>query len=670
MNMAGTAGVDLAFQHQYMQAALMVSLLSVWLLVGLFYYLNCYTKRDYFTIWTAAWLFYALWLTLTFNGTVAPPGSFLFTLRECCVAISAAFLMWGSLRFLGLKVNQSLFGLFILFLVVWTFVSPQVVSSTLQVEAPVFILLGMGSLFAGVCFYRQRKKMPFVGAGMLALGFFLWGIYLITYPISEEFQDLYRASFFVAAVLQLFIAVSMIVLVMEEVRYNAELLRDQADRVRLEKEELQVKVITAEERCKNLYDQVRLSEGLQEAYNELRRTQQVVVQQERLRALGQMASGIAHDVNNALSPIIAYADLLIVTNPTLPENSRCLLGTIRQSGEDIARIVARLREFYRNRSETEPLEEVDIGQVVDEVITLTRPRWRDLAQRSGISIQVVADVQPSLPPLLSDPAELREALTNLIFNAVDAMPQGGAITLAARCASAPPNAHGESAGETTCLEVRDNGTGMDEKVRQRCLEPFFSTKAQRGGTGSGHAMVYGMMQRHEGSIQIESAPGRGTSIRLVFPPARSHHPVTHVPVAKALQPRSLSVLCIDDEPQVRKLMEDYLSKLGHHVTVASGGPQGVDLFRSAQLTDRRFEAVITDLGMPDFDGNKVAGAIKAISPETPIIMLTGWGTMMKSEGEKSPEIDALVSKPPRMAELNKLLLQLTSGVAIDSGSSR
>jgi CheY-like chemotaxis protein len=132
-----------------------------------------------------------------------------------------------------------------------------------------------------------------------------------------------------------------------------------------------------------------------------------------------------------------------------------------------------------------------------------------------------------------------------------------------------------------------------------------------------------------------------------------------VKTAKALQPRSLSVLCIDDEPQVRRLMEDCLSKLGHRVTVASGGAQGVDLFRSAQPTERQFEAVITDLGMPDLDGNKVAAAIKSLSPRTPVIMLTGWGAMIKSEGEKMAEIDALVSKPPRIGELNELLLQLT-----------
>src|SRR5208282_2399049 len=307
--------LHLDFSQQYLQATLFVSLLSVWVLVGLFYYLNRYTRREYFTIWTVAWLFYALWLTLGLNtqtlglntqGTTYNKA--VFILQQCCVAISAVFLLWGSARFLSLPVRQTLLTLFMLFLLVWTVVSPEVLSNTLQIQLPVFILIGLGSVFAGVCFYRVRKKMPFVGAGMLSLGFFLWGVYLSSYPFSQKYQELYNAGFLIAAVLQLFIAVSMIVLVMEEVRYNAEQMRAEMETVRSEKEALQVKVLTTEEQCRSLYDRVRLTEGVQKAYDELRRTQQVVVQQERLRALGQMASGVAHDINNALSPIVAYSE--------------------------------------------------------------------------------------------------------------------------------------------------------------------------------------------------------------------------------------------------------------------------------------------------------------------------------------------------------------------------
>src|SRR5258708_2925861 len=160
--------IGLEFSKEYLRAALMVSLLSVWMLVGLFYYLNRYTRREYFTLWTAAWLFYALWLTLSLNVVEPTMRSPIFMIKQWCVSISAVFLLWGSLRFLNIPVRQSLFGLFMLFLLVWTFVSPYSHLDAVQVQMPVFILLGLASVFAGVCFFRVRKKMPFVGAGMLS----------------------------------------------------------------------------------------------------------------------------------------------------------------------------------------------------------------------------------------------------------------------------------------------------------------------------------------------------------------------------------------------------------------------------------------------------------------------------------------------------------------------
>jgi len=652
--------LSLDFSQQYLQATLFVSLLSVWVLVGLFYYLNRYTRREYFTIWTVAWLFYALWLTLglTMQGTIS--NNAVFILRQCCVAVSAVFLLWGSARFLSLPVRQTLLTLFMGFLLVWTIVSPEVLSSRLQIELPVFILIGLGSVFAGVCFYRVRKKMPFVGAGMLSLGFFLWGIYLSSYPFSQQYQNLYNAGFLIAAVLQLFIAVSMIVLVMEEVRYNAEQMRAEMEAVRSEKEALQAKVLTTEEQCRTLYDQMRLSQGVQKAYDELRRTQQVVVQQERLRALGQMASGVAHDINNALSPIVAYSELLLSAVPDLPDNARQYLKTINKSGDDIAHIVARMREFYRRRSDHEQLTRVNVNQIIEEVIELTRPRWRDVPQREGISIHIEHAFESDLPPLLSDPTELREALFNLIFNAVDALPQGGTINLITRSAFRPAQNENSPPERLIQIEVRDNGVGMDEKTRQHCLEPFFSTKATRGGTGLGLAMVYGMMQRHEGTIELESAPGRGTCVRLIFPVREQTVPAAVSPTSHANQKRSLRILCIDDESQIQELLKNCLTTLDHQVTTAASGKQGVEMFRAAMRKKKPYETVITDLGMPDLDGQQVARTIKAESPGTPVIMMTGWGTIMKDDGELVSGVDAVVGKPPRIRELNDLLLRLNT----------
>ena len=657
-----TSGFNLVFPKEYLRAALQVSLLSVWVLVGLFYYLNRYTKRNYFTIWTAAWLFYALWLTLNLEMPVAEPGGIVFLFKLWCVAISAVFLLWGSLRFLDIPVRQTLFGLFIVFLLVWTLTSPEALSNNkLIIQLPIFILIGLGSVFASVCFFRIRKKRPFVGAGMLSLGFMLWGCYLAIYPFAQRYNDLTSTAFFAAAVLQLFIAVSMIVLVLEEARYNAERMREEIAAVRSEKEALQVKVLSTEEKCRTLYDQVRLTEGVQKAYEELRRTQQVVVQQERLRALGQMASGVAHDIKNAVSPIMAYSELLLTTQPDLPENVLEYLKIINKSGEDIAHIVSRMREFYRPQGDSEPLSRVDLNQIVEEVIVLTRPRWRDACQHDGIPIQVQSELEPDLPPLLSNPSDLREALINLIFNAVDALPTGGTIHLATRSVTRPASAGGKAGGRQLQIEVRDDGMGMDEKTRQRCLEPFFSTKAQRGGTGLGLAMVYGMMQRHEGTIDIESSPGQGTSIRLTFPIRESvPEAAAAVRPQRKLKQCALNILCIDDEPQMLRLLGDCLPSFGHHVTISSSGEKGLELFRAAKLRNQPYEMVITDLDLPDVDGHQVAKAIKSESPGMPVIMLTGWGKMIKENKHKVADVDALVDKPPNLQKLNDLLCQLTN----------
>jgi CheY-like chemotaxis protein len=321
-----------------------------------------------------------------------------------------------------------------------------------------------------------------------------------------------------------------------------------------------------------------------------------------------------------------------------------------------------MREFYRRRSDTEELTEVNINKTIEEVTELTRPRWRDLPQREGISIQIQRELEPELPLLLSDPSELREARINLVFNAVDALPQGGIITLVTRSLNRPASEQNGNSERQIQVEVRDNGIGMDEKTRQRCLEPFFSTKAQRGGTGLGLAMVYGMAQRHDGTIEIDSAPGSGTCIRLTFPVREKTSQTSRTSRPQARQKRSLNILCIDDDAQVRQLLNDCLKHFNHRVMVASGGKDGVEFFRNASLKQEPYDVVITDLGMPDIDGHNVARTIKAESPHTPVIMMTGWGTIMKEDGESAPEVDAVVGKPPHMQELNELLLRVTASV--------
>ncbi|MGH7973593.1 MAG: sensor histidine kinase, partial [Limisphaerales bacterium] len=402
-----------------------VSLLSVWVLVGLFYYLNRYTKRYYFTIWTAAWLFYALWLTIGIMAPDAGVRSFVVVLRQWCVSLSAVFLLWGSLTFLEMQARQTLFGLFMAFLLTWSFVGRTLVADPFYIQMPIFCLIGLASMFSGVSFYRLRQHRQFVAVGMLFLGFVLWGIYLMTYPFTQRFHTLFNAGFLVSAVLQLFIAVSMIVLVLEEARHINEQVRHEVETVSSEKWELQLRVLSVEERCRSLFEQAHSRKELQSAYEELRQTQQSVVQQERLRALGQMASGIAHDINNALSPIMAFSEMLLLKETQLAATSRKNLEHIRTSAEDIAQIVTRMSEFYRRREHKDELRVVPISRLLQQVIELTSPCWQAIPQGRGSGIQVQTRFDDSLPELYCNESEVREALTNVVLNAVDALPNGG-----------------------------------------------------------------------------------------------------------------------------------------------------------------------------------------------------------------------------------------------------
>ena len=653
-------GLDIIFPREYMRAALLVSLLSVWVLVCLFYYLNRYTKRYYFTVWTAAWLFYALWLTMGISFPNVAPGSFVLVVRQWCVCLSAVFLLWGSVSFLEMKAPQSLFGLFIVFLFTWSYAAHFVVEDPFNVQWPIFLLIGLASIFSGFSFYRLRKQRRLVAVGLLVLGFCLWGVYLISYPISQKYSALINAGFLFSAVLQLFIGVSMIVLVLEEARHINKQILEEVASVNSEKRELQLKVLSAEEKCRNLFEQASSRKELQAAYDELRQTQESVMQQERLRALGQMASGIAHDVNNALSPVLAFSELLLEKEPNLSANARKHLTNIRVSAEDIAQIVARLGEFYRRRDNAETLHPVSPVKLMEQVKELTSPCWRDIPQSHGLAIQVETRIDEYLPSIYCNEFEIREALTNIILNAVDAMPKGGLITLSARSVSQPDLPDQKGKATHVILEVSDNGIGMDANTRQHCLEPFFSTKRLRGGSGLGLAMVYGTAQRHRGRIEIESEVNQGTTVRLILPLGTQPQSKT-APVGGAAQPdRSLRVLYIDDEPMLREMIEEILSFHQHQVESAGGGEAGVAMFEQAKAKGQPFDVVITDLGMPGMDGKQVAERIKASSPKTPVILLTGWGMMLDETKEGMSHVDALMSKPPRVSDLMQTLARVVS----------
>ena len=399
---------------------------------------------------------------------------------------------------------------------------------------------------------------------------------------------------------------------------------------------------------------------LEETLRELKATQSRIVQQERLRAVGEMASGIAHDFNNALTPILAYSDVVLAHPEVLDQREKVLgyMRALRTAAEDAQQVVSRLREFYRHREGVEVRRPIHLNEVVEQAIDLCRPKWRDQAMASGVTIRVDRDLQP-VPLLFGDEHEVREALTNLILNAADAIiektegrtgedAREGTITIRTR------QIVGGDQDRRAALSVTDTGIGMAETTRRSCLEPFYTTKGDRG-TGLGLAMVYGIVQRHEGSIEIESVWGRGTTFTLLLPAREPQLGQSETPAHRETA-SPLHILVVDDEPLVRSATVVCLEAFGHTAVAADDGAEALD-----HLMSERFDVVITDRAMPGMNGDQLARAIRKLVPQQPVILLTGFGDMMESAGEKPDGVDLVVSKPVSLAVLRKALAMVTAG---------
>ena len=372
----------------------------------------------------------------------------------------------------------------------------------------------------------------------------------------------------------------------------------------------------------------------------LKQTQSRMVQQERLRAFGEMAGGVVHDFNNALMSVIGYSGL-ILQNPALLEDKPTVLDylkTMNTAGRDASHVVDRLRDFYRPREESDVLVAVNLNDVIEETVSLTQPKWKDQALARGQTIAVKFDLQ-KIPPISAIPAELREAFTNLIFNAVDAMPNGGVITL-----------HTRHEAEKVVFEASDTGTGMEDEVRLRCLEPFFSTKAEHG-TGLGLSMVFGIVQRHEGVLEIESARDQGTTFRIRFP---SHASVFEERSNSQIPPiPSLRILLVDDEPVSRDVVCKYLLADGHQVVVAASGAEALQRFEGAT-----FDLLLTDQGMPGMSGMRLGSLIRKIKMNHPVILLTGFTDSALSDDETPAAVDLILHKPIPQMELRRAIAEV------------
>ncbi len=390
---------------------------------------------------------------------------------------------------------------------------------------------------------------------------------------------------------------------------------------------------------------IRSESQLERTLNQLRQTQESVIAKERLHALGEMSSGIAHDFNNSLSPIVGLSDLLITYPKLLADHDKALkfLQTINQAGRDAAKVVSRLRDFYRPADDVDEIEVFSLKQVVEQAIEFTQPRWGDQAMATDTKYKIVASLKDVR--VAGQPSEMREMLVNLIFNALDAMPAGGELAITIDGVSNQP--------EKVRLEVKDTGVGMTAEVKRRCLEPFFTTKGAHG-TGLGLATSFGIAKRHHGEIEIESEPGHGTRVIVTLPAAADVSTDEKTWLHAPSTPRPLRILVIDDEAAVRDVIAEYLRADGHHADLAEGGASGLGWINSGD-----YDLIITDRAMSDMSGEHLALEAKRIAPRTPILMLTGFGEFMNAAGERPAGVDAVASKPITIRALREVVGRLT-----------
>src|SRR6266511_3401055 len=369
---------------------------------------------------------------------------------------------------------------------------------------------------------------------------------------------------------------------------------------------------------------------LQSVVDDLRATQAQLVRGETLSAIGKLASGMAHHLNNLFAVILGRLEILLTKVPDA--EARRYLEIVQRAAQDGAEVVRRVQRFSRVQpvSRTMP---VDLNQLAQEVIDLTRPRWHNEALLRQIRIDTALDLG-NVKPVAGEYAPLREVLLNLVLNAIDAMPNGGRLGM---------KTWADSQG--VHCDVSDAGVGMSEEVQQRALDPFFTTKGPKS-TGLGLSVTYGIIQRHNGKLEIDSAPGRGTTLHISLPAVDS---ALHAPGRSTAPaaPAQLRVLLVDDEPEVRSARADMIGTSGHTAFQVAGGKEALAWLDAGQPVD----LVLTDLGMPGMTGADVARVVRARWPQLRIGLMTGWDESEGLVSETSAIVDFVIAKPFNLQSL-------------------
>jgi len=359
---------------------------------------------------------------------------------------------------------------------------------------------------------------------------------------------------------------------------------------------------------------------------------------DKLRALGQLASGVAHDFNNSLAAILGRAQLLRrqTGDDALVRN----IEIIQTAAEDAAATVRRIQTFAR-KSPAKEFELLDVYSLLNDAIEITRTRWENEARLRGLHFDVVLEAERG-QFTFGSASELREVFVNLIVNAVDAMPTGGQLSIGCKRENARLQ-----------LLFADTGTGMAEDVRQKIFDPFFTTKGAQG-TGLGLSVSYSIIERHEGAISVTSEPGGGTVFRIDLPSVSAEVDSAETPI-ESLDVGPLSILVIDDEPAVRETLAEMLQSMGHHVLLAESGQHALKT-----LTDNKLDLVFTDLAMPEMDGWETSREIRKSWPEMNVVLVTGYGPGTTPPAGEEKLVNGIIGKPFDFSQISETISSIVT----------
>ena len=669
--------VDFLIPELSLETALLISLLSACVLVGLFKFLNRYTHRDYFTIWTAGWLFYALFLAISLLVDPARPAAGLVMSQNWCVGTAAIMMFWGSFKFVTFKPGQNIILVMLGVVTLWSCAAAYEFPGELWIQVPGFALLSLASFFTAFTFFLHRGRTRFVAGGLLSLGFTGWGFYLASYPFLASTPELLSAGFLTSGVLQLFIGVSMIILVLEEVKADMRQAeekylqqKDVADQFQGEAARHQesyrqlfenaseaiiivsatdLSILDLNEAARTLLripgwlrgspitrycawnpaDQANPAkwlEGICEAFEcgltredgsvvraqvrggpipfsglaafqlfftEMTRRaklEQQLRQAEKLSALGQMISGVAHELNNPLAVIKGYTDLMLLSH-NLDQETRATLIKVAQEGNRAARLVHNFLSFAQ--PEAPEHSHLEFNALVQRSLNL---RSGDL---QAARTELILNLAPDDLPVLGDASQLSQVISHIINNAMQAM--AGQSTRPTLIIST------RSHDEKIQLRIEDSGPGVPDDVLPHIFDPFYSTRPAGAGAGLGLSICYSIVLHHKGRLYYEPRVPAGACFTVELPLAQESAPGAANRLQPSLRPTTAEpapnnrrIMVVDDEAGIADLLKEMLRLLGYDAVSFNNPEQAL-----AALAEEPCDAVISDFRMPGMNGGQL-----------------------------------------------------------------